>query len=82
APYLRNMPTRLIERRSAGALGLAETRHHVSYEEAFENELRSFHRSITAGGPVIVPLEAARADVQGLLEAHAYATARIEAMAS
>ena len=82
APYLRNMPTRLIERRSAGAIGLTETRHHVSYEEAFENELRSFHRAITEGGPVIVPLEAARADVQGLLEAHAYATARLEAMAS
>ena len=82
APYLRNMPTRLIERRSVGAIGLTETRHHVSYEEAFENELRSFHRSITEGSPVVVPLESARADVQGLLEAHAYATARLEATAS
>ena len=82
APYLRNMPTRLIERRSAGDIGLNETRHHVSYAEAFENELRSFHRSITTGDPVVVPLEAARADVQGLLEAHAYATARLEATAS
>ena len=51
APYLRNMPTRLIERRSAGDIGLTETRHHVSYAEAFENELRSFHRSITTGAP-------------------------------
>jgi predicted dehydrogenase len=82
APYLRNMPTRLIERRSAGDIGLTETRHHVSYAEAFENELRSFHRSITAGAPVVVPLEAGRADVQGLLEAHAYATAKLEATAS
>ena len=82
APYLRNMPTRLIERRSAGDIGLTETHHHVSYAEAFENELRSFHCSITTGAPVVVPLEAARADVQGLLEAHAYATGRLEATAS
>ncbi|HEX2785942.1 MAG TPA: Gfo/Idh/MocA family oxidoreductase [Ilumatobacteraceae bacterium] len=82
APYLRNMPTRLVERRSAGDIGLTETRHHVAYAEAFENELRSFHRSITGGAPVVVPLEAGRADVQGLLEAHAHATARLEATAS
>jgi len=82
APYLRNMPTRLIERRSSGDIGLTETRHHVSYAEAFENELRSFHRSITTGSPVVVPLESARADVQGLLEAHAHATAALEKAAS
>ncbi len=77
SPYLRNMPTRLSERRSDGTIGLTETLHHVSYEEAFENELRSFHRSITEGAPVETTLEAGREDVRALLEAHAYATARL-----
>jgi predicted dehydrogenase len=80
SPYLRNMPSRLVERRSDGPVGLTTTVHHVSYEEAFENELRSFHRSITEGTPIETTLERARADVQGLLEAHHHATRRLREM--
>ena len=35
SPYLRHQPTRLVEHRSDGAIGLRSTLHHVSYEEAF-----------------------------------------------
>ena len=52
SPYLRHHPTRLVEkrlrgRRRAARPGLTTTEHRVSYEEAFRNELRGFHASIT-----------------------------------
>jgi predicted dehydrogenase len=70
SPYLRHVPTRLVERRSAGtAAGLETIEYRVSYEEAFRNELRAFHASITTGAPVRSSVEAARTDLIALIEA-------------
>ena len=68
APYLRHHPTRLVERRSDGSTaGLETIEYRVSYEEAFRNELRAFHDSITTGAPVRATVEAAREDLVALL---------------
>jgi predicted dehydrogenase len=75
SPYLHHHPTRLVERRSSGRIGLTATHHHVSYEEAFRNELRAFHAAICDGEPVRTPLEAARADVAALIAAFRLARA-------
>ena len=69
SPYLRNLPTQLVERRGTGGTGLDETVHHCSYEEAFREELRAFWRSIVEGAPVECDADAGRDDVRTLLEA-------------
>jgi predicted dehydrogenase len=72
SPYLRHHPTRLVEKRSApgvSASALDTVDHRVSYEEAFRNELRAFHASITRGEPVRASAEAAREDLRALLSA-------------
>jgi predicted dehydrogenase len=70
SPYLRFFPTRLVERRSDGTTtGLETTEIRVSYEEAFRNELRAFHASVTTGAPVRASVEAARADLVALIDA-------------
>ena len=77
APYLRHHPTRLVERRSTGAIaGLETIDERVSYEEAFRTELRAFHASITTGAPVLGTVEASRADLAALLDAFRLAAAR------
>jgi predicted dehydrogenase len=77
SPYLRHVPTRLVERRSDGTVaGLETIEHRVSYEEAFRNELRAFHRSITTGAPVLGSVEAARDDLVALLGAFRLAVGR------
>ncbi|GAC1665647.1 MAG: hypothetical protein NVS9B8_06700 [Candidatus Limnocylindrales bacterium] len=77
APYLRHHPTRLVERRSDGtAAGLETIDYRVSYEEAFRNELRAFHESITTGAPVRASVEAARDDLAALLDAFRLAADR------
>jgi predicted dehydrogenase len=77
APYLRHHPTRLVERRSDGtAAGLETIDYRVSYEEAFRNELRAFHASITTGAPVRATVEGARDDLAALLDAFRLAAAR------
>jgi predicted dehydrogenase len=70
SPYLRHHPTRLVEKRSGEApAGLTTTKHRVSYQEAFRDELRAFHASVTTGAPVRATGEAARADLIALLSA-------------
>jgi predicted dehydrogenase len=70
SPYLRHFPTTLVERRSDGTTaGLETIDRRVSYEEAFRNELRAFHASITTGAPVRATVEGARDDVAALLAA-------------
>lgn len=77
APYLRHHPTRLVERRSDGTgIGLETIDVRVSYEEAFRNELRAFHASITEGLPVRATVEAARDDLAALLGAFHLAASR------
>jgi predicted dehydrogenase len=77
APYLRHHPTRLVERRSDGTVpGLETIEYRVSYEEAFRNELRAFHASITTGAPVRATVEGARDDLAALLDAFRLAAAR------
>jgi predicted dehydrogenase len=76
SPYLRHRPTRLVERRGDGGIGLRSTEHHVSYEEAFREELRAFHRSISEGAPVMCDAIAGRDDVRTLIEAFQLATSR------
>jgi predicted dehydrogenase len=78
SPYLRHVPTRLVERRPDGtATGLETIEYRVSYEEAFRNELRAFHASVTTGAPVRASVEAARADLVALIDAFRTAT-RVE----
>jgi predicted dehydrogenase len=82
SPYLRHFPTRLVERRSDGTAGGLETiEYRVSYEEAFRNELRAFHASITAGAPIRATVEGARDDLAALLEAFRLAAAHHRASA-
>jgi predicted dehydrogenase len=77
SPYLRHFPTRLVERRSDGTVaGLETFEYRVSYEEAFRNELRAFHASITTGAPVRATVEGARNDLAALLDAFRLAAAR------
>jgi len=76
SPYLRHQPTRLVEHRSDGGIGLRSTVHHVSHEEAFREELRAFADACTGRGPVVTPVEAGRADVALLLDAYRLAVAR------
>jgi predicted dehydrogenase len=77
SPYLHHVPTRLVERRSDGTpAGLETIDTRVSYEEAFRNEMRAFHASITTGAPVRATVEAARADLVALIDAFRLATAR------
>jgi hypothetical protein len=76
SPYLRHQPTRLVEHRSDGAIGLRTTVHHVSYEEAFRQELRAFADACDGSGPVVTPVEAGRADVALLIDAYRHAVAR------
>jgi predicted dehydrogenase len=76
SPYLRHLPTRLVEHRSDGSIGLRSTTHHASYEEAFRDELRAFAAACRGTGPVVTPVEAGRADVALLLDAYRHALAR------
>ena len=76
SPYLRHQPTRLVEHRSDGAIGLRSTLHHVSFEEAFRQELRAFADACAGTRPVVTPVEAGRADVALLIDAYRHAVAR------
>ncbi len=76
SPYLRHQQTRLVEYRSEGEIGLRGIEHHVSYEEAFRQELRAFADACAGRAPVVTPVEAGRADVALLLDAYARAVAR------
>jgi predicted dehydrogenase len=76
SPYLRHHPARLVEKRSVAGnpAGLTVTEHRVSYEEAFRNELRAFHASVTTGAPVRATAETARDDLAALIGAFRIAT--------
>ena len=76
SPYLRHQPTRLVEHRNDGDIGLRSTIHHVSYEEAFRQELRAFADACAGTGPIVTPVEAGRADVALLIDAYRLAVAR------
>jgi predicted dehydrogenase len=70
SPYLRHFPTRLTVRRTGrSVVELQDTEIRVSYEEAFRNELRAFHASVTTGAPVRSTVEWARDDVAALIGA-------------
>lgn len=75
SPYLRHQPTTLTVRRSGAGPELIETAYRASYEEAFRNELRAFHASITTGAPVHTGAESARADLSAILDAFRLACA-------
>ncbi len=44
SPYLRHQPTRLTLRRPGTNKALETSDYRISYEEAFREELRAFHR--------------------------------------
>jgi predicted dehydrogenase len=76
SPYLRFFPTRFVEKRSgAGVTELVASDVRSSYEEAFRNELRSFHASIVDGAPVVGDAARARTDVAVLVEGFRLAAA-------
>ncbi|PZQ95916.1 MAG: dehydrogenase [Cereibacter sphaeroides] len=62
SPYLNHAPTRLTERRGKG-LSLQSREIRTSYQEAFIEELKGFHRAITKGEPVRNTAEAAARDM-------------------
>ena len=70
SPYLRHLPTRLVEHRSEGVTGLRPPTHHASYEEAFRNELRAFARRLQGRGRWSRPSRPGRADVALLIDAY------------
>jgi predicted dehydrogenase len=77
SPYLRHFPTRLSVRRTGrSVVELEETVTRISYEEAFRNELRAFHASVTTGAPVRSSVEWARDDVAALVGAFQLAERR------
>ncbi|HEY3110441.1 MAG TPA: Gfo/Idh/MocA family oxidoreductase [Chloroflexota bacterium] len=67
SPFLRNMPTELFHERSDDGAA-AETRAIVSYEEAFEEELRAFHRNVTERLRPETDVEDSRGDLRVLTE--------------
>ncbi len=70
SPYLRHLPTRLTLRRAGGSgQALTTEEFRVSYEEAFRNQLRSFHDAACGQAPVATGPEQARADVALLISA-------------
>jgi predicted dehydrogenase len=77
SPYLRHLPTRLVEHRSDGSIGLRSITHHSSYEEAFREELRAFSDACQGRSPVVTPVEAGRADVALLIDAYRHALERV-----
>lgn len=52
APYFRHFPSPVVVQGGDGELAW-EKRVTVSYEEAFQRELRAFHASVTQGAPVL-----------------------------
>jgi len=62
SPYLNHQPTELIEKRSEG-LHLETVNHHLSYREAFVEELNAWHAAIVDGAEVVKTVEQARADM-------------------
>jgi len=75
SPYLRHLPTRLSLRRGTGDHALETIDFRASYEEAFREQLRSFHAAICTGAPVATPIEQARRDIELLISAFAKAAA-------
>ena len=63
SPYLNHQPTQLIERRSSGHQ-FRETHHRPSYAEAFVEEMRAFHASVTSTGPALNTVEEAASDMR------------------
>ena len=62
SPWLNHQPTRLTARRGDG-LSLETRDIRSGYEEAFVEELRGFHRAVTAGEPVRNTARAAARDM-------------------
>lgn len=62
SPYLNHQPTVLVERRSTGS-SYHETLRRPSYAEAFVEELRSFHTSVSTQSPSLNPVEDAGLDM-------------------
>jgi predicted dehydrogenase len=75
SPYLRHFPTQLRVRRAANGHALVTIDHRVSYEEAFREQLRAFHRAAVGEAPVQTTVEEARSDVALLTSALARAIA-------
>lgn len=62
SPYLNHHLTTLIERRSDGH-HVEEIAHRISYAEAFVEELKSWHRAMVEGTPVVNTVEQAGRDM-------------------
>ncbi len=75
SPYLRHQPTRLTLRRPGTNQELQTAEYRVSYEEAFRDQLRAFHRAAIGQAPVETTLEQARRDIEILTSAFRKAVA-------
>ncbi|MGH6874168.1 MAG: hypothetical protein ACREDW_04065, partial [Aestuariivirgaceae bacterium] len=69
SPYLRHLPTQLRIKRAGEGHALVTTDHRASYEEAFREQLRAFHRAAVGDAPVQTTIEEARSDVALLTSA-------------
>jgi predicted dehydrogenase len=67
SPFLRNMPTELFHARAETGAA-AESRIVVGYEEAFAEELRAFHNSVTTGTRPRTDIADSRADLVVMTE--------------
>lgn len=75
SPYLRHQPTRLTLRTPGTNRELQTSEYRVSYEEAFREELRAFHRAAIGLAPVETTVEQARRDIEVLTSAFRKAVA-------
>lgn len=75
APYLRNVPTRLTVSRGGEGRSLHCEEVRVSFEDAFREELCSFHAAVCGEAPVVTTVEQARRDIELLTSAFRLAVA-------
>ena len=69
SPYLRHLPTKLTLRTGGRHHELVHSNYHISYEEAFREQLRAFHAAATGTTRVSISVEQAKRDIALLISA-------------
>jgi predicted dehydrogenase len=62
SPFLKHFPTPVVVQRMENGV-MVETRAQVSYDEAFQEELRAFHACVVDDTPPLTDVDDARADI-------------------
>jgi hypothetical protein len=66
---LRHLPTKLTLRTGGRHHELVHSNYHISYEEAFREQLRAFHAAATGAARVSISVEQAKRDIALLISA-------------